>query len=46
MSYRVFISYRRADQPALAEWLHDRLTGELNADEVFLDRDALEMGSE
>ena len=44
MSYRVFISYRRVDQPALAAWLHDQLAGELHADEVFLDRDALESG--
>jgi len=42
--YRVFISYRRADQPALAQWLHDRLAGELHADEVFLDYEGLEVG--
>lgn len=44
MSYRVFISYRRADQPALAQWLHDLLAGELYADEVFLDHEGLEVG--
>ncbi len=44
MSCLVFISYRRADQRALAEWLYDRLASELHGDEIFLDREALEEG--
>jgi hypothetical protein len=44
MGFQIFISYRRADQPALAEWLYDRLACELQVDEVFFDREALESG--
>lgn len=48
MSYRVFISYRRRDQPAaaLAELLCNRLVSELGGSEVFLDREELEEGDD
>jgi len=45
MRYRVFISYRRNDQPALAQWLRQKLASELNADEVFLDMKDIEPGA-
>src|ERR1043166_4235248 len=46
MSYQVFISYRRKDQPApvLAEWLYERLVPEVGVSGVFLDRDELDEG--
>jgi hypothetical protein len=48
MSYRVFISYRRKDQPApvLAEWLYDRLLPELGLSGVFFDKHELEEGDD
>jgi hypothetical protein len=48
MSYQVFISYRRKDQPApvLAEWLYDRLVPEVGLSGVFFDRDELEEGDD
>lgn len=44
MTCRVFISYRRQDQEALAHWLQASLAGEVNDDEIFLDRRALKAG--
>lgn len=46
MSYQVFISYRRKDQTALAEWLYDQLVAELGVGAVFFDRDELEEGDD
>lgn len=48
MSYQVFISYRRKDQPApaLAEWLYNLLVPEVGASGVFFDRDELEEGDD
>jgi hypothetical protein len=44
MDYRVFISYRRKS-PALAQWLSDKLSGELGTSEVFLDVRDVETGT-
>lgn len=45
MTYRIFVSYRRADQPALAELLVRELQPELLGDRVFLDKEELEPGT-
>jgi hypothetical protein len=44
MPFRVFISYRRRDQPALAQWLRQKIASELNGEEVFLDAKDIESG--
>jgi hypothetical protein len=45
MTTSVFISYRRSDQTSLANWLQDKLAGELGVGEVFLDTKSLESGT-
>lgn len=42
----VFISYRRADTPAWAGRIADRLTQSLGADQVFIDIDSLNLGED
>lgn len=44
MDYRVFISYRRKS-PTLAQWLSDKLSGELGTSQVFLDVRDVEAGA-
>lgn len=45
MTYRIFVSYRRADQPALGELLVRELQPELLGDHIFLDKDEIEPGA-
>jgi hypothetical protein len=45
MTYQIFVSYRRADQPAVAELLVRELQPELLGDRVFLDREEIEPGA-
>jgi hypothetical protein len=40
----VFISYRRADQPALAGRLYDKLEAKFGESRVFMDVDSIELG--
>lgn len=44
MAGKVFISYRRDDDPAYAGWLHDRLVAKFGESAVFRDVDVIEPG--
>jgi hypothetical protein len=41
----IFLSYRRAEHPALIGRIHDRLTSEFGQESVFLDVDSIPLGA-